>query len=89
MYLVESYQHGQLVQASSPVALTEAKFYVEVTDPKEIARLKPLYESGKRIEEDILTKLSTGSTLDRLFVFGKLKRATIRLYDVLRYPLKH
>jgi hypothetical protein len=48
MCLVESYQHGQIVQASFNVPLPEANpYYMEVTDTDEIQRLQRMYERYK------------------------------------------
>lgn len=48
MCLVESYQHGQLVQASFSVPLPEANpYYMEVTDADEIERLRWMYDRYK------------------------------------------
>lgn len=44
IYLVESYQHGQFIQAELRVPLSASSYYVEVTDSVEIARLRKLYE---------------------------------------------
>jgi hypothetical protein len=45
IYLVESFQHGLLVQGRMMTPLDQAKFYVEITDEKEIARLKELFDN--------------------------------------------
>ena len=42
-FLVESYQHGDLIQVRFPQKVGHAKHYVEITDKKEIARLKRMY----------------------------------------------
>lgn len=48
MCLVESYQHGQLVQVSFSVPLPEANpYYMEVTDTDEIERLQRMYARYK------------------------------------------
>lgn len=43
--LVESYQHGRLIQAEVVVPLSDSIHYVEITDEQEIARLKHLYDN--------------------------------------------
>jgi len=52
MCLVESYQHGKIVQASFSVPLPEANpYYMEITDVDEIQRLRRMYDryiSGPR-----------------------------------------
>jgi len=48
MCLVESYQHGQIVQASFSVPLPEVNpYYIEVTNADEIQRLRRMYERYK------------------------------------------
>jgi Restriction endonuclease len=40
MILVESFQHGQLLQATATMSAGRSKFYVEVTDAQVVARLE-------------------------------------------------
>lgn len=47
VFLIHSYQNGQFVQAKMIVPLKEASCFVEVTDQKEIDRLKLLYQQVK------------------------------------------
>jgi hypothetical protein len=50
MYLVESYQHGQLVTAEITVPIpAAAPYYVEITDSTEIERLWKMYERMKSL----------------------------------------
>ena len=50
IYLVESYQHGELSQASYWQRLDQIKSYVEVTDKAEIKRLRKLLQKMKNKE---------------------------------------
>jgi hypothetical protein len=55
MFLVESYQHGDLFQMEFTQKLEDAKHYIEIKDKKEIARLMRLYEEtvSKNPPDDI------------------------------------
>jgi len=44
IFLVESYQHGDLLQMQFKQTLENAKHYIEVEDKNEIARLRKMYE---------------------------------------------
>lgn len=44
IFMVESYQHGELIQTRFRQKLEHAKHFIEVTDEREIARLRKLYE---------------------------------------------
>ncbi len=44
MFLVESYQHGELIQVRFTMHVKNSKCYLEISDPKETSRLKKLYE---------------------------------------------
>lgn len=48
MYLVESYQHGMLIQCVFQQKIIYEGYYLEVTDPVEIARLNKLLTKMKR-----------------------------------------
>lgn len=46
IFLVESYQHGDLCQGRFSQKLEHAKHYVEINDKKEVARLKNIYRDA-------------------------------------------
>jgi hypothetical protein len=51
LFLIYSYQNGQFVQGKNVVPLSEAKCFFEITDEKEIERLKPLVQQVREKEE--------------------------------------
>lgn len=52
LILVESYQHGSLIQAAMTVISSEKKKVIEVTDKLEVARLTRIYEAYRRRAEN-------------------------------------
>jgi hypothetical protein len=51
MFLIESYEHGQLVQAKAIVPFCDAGDFLELTDQKEIERLRPVLDQFRKMDE--------------------------------------
>ncbi len=56
MFLIESYQHGHLFQAKMRVPISDAGYYIEITDDNEITRLRPLYKQAKSAPDLVLLR---------------------------------
>jgi len=51
MFLIESYQNGQLVQAKAIVPFMDSSDFLELTDRKEIERLRSVLEQFRKMDE--------------------------------------